>query len=274
MTLRIPGRVLFLIPFPGAWIVGTTDEPDTGPPERPAPTRHEVDHILENVNRVLDVDLAARRCARCLRGPATPRRGARRGHRAREPRAHHPSRGRAVWCGSRAASTRPTGSWPATPSTSRSKGMAPQPPSRTADLPLVGAAPRAELDRLAARAGRGGGPRRGSGSGPGRRDTGRRRETSCASGLPSGPPAAAGPRHAAARGRGGLGRPRGAGARPRRRALPADAPVDGAARPVRVHRAAGGRDHGRGAGLGRGPPGRPRSRPSSPRHAASTTSRA
>ena len=28
MTLRIPGRVLFIIPWPGAWIIGTTDEPD------------------------------------------------------------------------------------------------------------------------------------------------------------------------------------------------------------------------------------------------------
>lgn len=57
MTLKIPGRVLFVIPSPGAWIVGTTDEPDDGPPDRPVPTGHEVDHILETVNGVLDLDL-------------------------------------------------------------------------------------------------------------------------------------------------------------------------------------------------------------------------
>jgi glycerol-3-phosphate dehydrogenase len=57
MTLRIPRRVLFIIPLPDAWLVGTTDVPDDGPPEHPSPTRSEADHILENVNRVLDVDL-------------------------------------------------------------------------------------------------------------------------------------------------------------------------------------------------------------------------
>ena len=51
----------------------------------------------------------------------------------------------------------------------------------------------------------------------------------------------------------------------------ADAPLDGPARPLRVPGAARGRHHGRGAGLGRAPPGRSRSRPTSPRRAASTT---
>ena len=58
MTLKVPGRVLFIIPYPGAWIVGTTDVADEGAPGRPAPTADEVDEILENVNHVLDVDLS------------------------------------------------------------------------------------------------------------------------------------------------------------------------------------------------------------------------
>src|SRR4029079_11992580 len=33
MTLRIPGRVVFIIPWPGHWIIGTTDHADTRRPE-------------------------------------------------------------------------------------------------------------------------------------------------------------------------------------------------------------------------------------------------
>ena len=57
MTLRIPGRVLFIVPWSDAWIVGTTDIPDDGPPDRPVPTVDDVETILENVNAVLDIDL-------------------------------------------------------------------------------------------------------------------------------------------------------------------------------------------------------------------------
>ena len=57
MTLRIPGRVLFIVPWPGAWIVGTTDVPDEGPPDRPLPTDDDAQLILDMVNEVLDVGL-------------------------------------------------------------------------------------------------------------------------------------------------------------------------------------------------------------------------
>jgi glycerol-3-phosphate dehydrogenase len=59
MTLRIPGRVLFIVPSGSAWLVGTTDEPDAGPPDRPTPTGGEVRSILELVNRTLELDLRA-----------------------------------------------------------------------------------------------------------------------------------------------------------------------------------------------------------------------
>ena len=36
MTLRIPGRVVFIIPWPGHWIIGTTDHADTRRPEEVA----------------------------------------------------------------------------------------------------------------------------------------------------------------------------------------------------------------------------------------------
>lgn len=57
LTIRVPGRTVFLVPWPDAWLIGTTDEPFAGPPERPAAGGHEVDEILGAVNRTLDVDL-------------------------------------------------------------------------------------------------------------------------------------------------------------------------------------------------------------------------
>jgi glycerol-3-phosphate dehydrogenase len=57
MTLRIPKRVLFIVPWSDAWIVGTTDVADEGSADRPVPTLGEAETILENVNSVLDIDL-------------------------------------------------------------------------------------------------------------------------------------------------------------------------------------------------------------------------
>jgi glycerol-3-phosphate dehydrogenase len=57
LTLRIPGRVCFLVPGPSHWVIGTTDVEDPTPSERPAATPGEVAEILENVNRTLEVDL-------------------------------------------------------------------------------------------------------------------------------------------------------------------------------------------------------------------------
>ncbi|HEU0244421.1 MAG TPA: glycerol-3-phosphate dehydrogenase C-terminal domain-containing protein, partial [Candidatus Limnocylindrales bacterium] len=57
MTLRIPGRVAFLVPWPRHWIVGTTDTPHHGPVDRVAATSEDVDHILGTVNGALDLGL-------------------------------------------------------------------------------------------------------------------------------------------------------------------------------------------------------------------------
>ncbi len=57
MTIRIPGRVLFLIPWDGRWIIGTTDHPYDGPADRPVAPRDAVDEVLANVNETLDVGL-------------------------------------------------------------------------------------------------------------------------------------------------------------------------------------------------------------------------
>lgn len=57
MTIRVPGKVVFIVPWPDFWLVGTTDEPDSGSPERPVASTAEVDRLLGVVNTSLDVGL-------------------------------------------------------------------------------------------------------------------------------------------------------------------------------------------------------------------------
>ncbi len=57
LTIRVPGRVVFLIPWPDHWLIGTTDAPFDGPPDRPVASGDEVDQLLETVNGTLEVDL-------------------------------------------------------------------------------------------------------------------------------------------------------------------------------------------------------------------------
>jgi glycerol-3-phosphate dehydrogenase len=57
LTIRVPGKVVFLVPWPHFWLVGTTDAPYSGPIDRPTAGTDEVDELLAAVNHVLDVDL-------------------------------------------------------------------------------------------------------------------------------------------------------------------------------------------------------------------------
>jgi glycerol-3-phosphate dehydrogenase len=57
LTIRVPGKVVFLVPWPHFWLIGTTDAPYDGPIDRPTAGHDEVDELLAAVNRVLDVDL-------------------------------------------------------------------------------------------------------------------------------------------------------------------------------------------------------------------------
>jgi glycerol-3-phosphate dehydrogenase len=57
LTIRVPGKVVFFVPWPGHWLIGTTDLPYDGPPDGVVPTGDDVDEILAAVNRTLDVDL-------------------------------------------------------------------------------------------------------------------------------------------------------------------------------------------------------------------------
>lgn len=57
LTIRVPGKVVFLVPWPHFWLVGTTDAPYDGPIDRPTAGGDEVDELLAAVNHVLDVGL-------------------------------------------------------------------------------------------------------------------------------------------------------------------------------------------------------------------------
>ncbi|HZC32598.1 MAG TPA: glycerol-3-phosphate dehydrogenase/oxidase [Candidatus Bathyarchaeia archaeon] len=58
LTIRVPGKVVFLVPWPRFWLIGTTDAPYGGPIDRPTAGHDEVDELLAAVNGVLDVDLS------------------------------------------------------------------------------------------------------------------------------------------------------------------------------------------------------------------------
>jgi glycerol-3-phosphate dehydrogenase len=57
LTIRVPGKVVFFVPWPDYWLIGTTDAPYEGPPDRVAASAAEVDQLLATVNATLDVDL-------------------------------------------------------------------------------------------------------------------------------------------------------------------------------------------------------------------------
>ena len=57
LTIRVPGKVVFLVPWPDFWLIGTTDAPFEGPPEHPSAAGWEIDRLLDTVNATMDVDL-------------------------------------------------------------------------------------------------------------------------------------------------------------------------------------------------------------------------
>ena len=152
MTLRIPHRVCFLVPGPDGWVIGTTDHEDHGSPDRPEPTLAEVDEILGNVNRTLDVGLTRNDVVAAFAGlrPLAVDPGGSAGSTVKASREHRIrtepsglvriSGGKFTTYRLMAAQAVDT----ALGSVARSR------PSRTAEVQLAGAASKAELQALAA----------------------------------------------------------------------------------------------------------------------------
>lgn len=58
LTLRVPPRLVFLVPWNEFWIIGTTDVAHQGQIDRPSATLAEVDYLLKTINQTLDCGLA------------------------------------------------------------------------------------------------------------------------------------------------------------------------------------------------------------------------
>jgi glycerol-3-phosphate dehydrogenase len=57
LTIRVPGKVVFLVPWTDHWLIGTTDAFFEGPAARPTAAGWEVDMLLATVNATMDVTL-------------------------------------------------------------------------------------------------------------------------------------------------------------------------------------------------------------------------
>ncbi len=152
LTLRIPGRVCFLVPWPDRWVIGTTDLDDDGPVDRPMPTAAEVDTILGNVNATLDVDLSRADLVGAYTGlrPLATDPGGHPGSTVKASREHRirvDPNGLVRIGGGKYTTYRLMAAQ--TVDTALGQDVARARPSRTAEQPLVGAAPLPALDELA-----------------------------------------------------------------------------------------------------------------------------
>jgi glycerol-3-phosphate dehydrogenase len=147
LTIRVPGRVVFVIPHPGVWIVGTTDMAMHGSPDRPVPTLAEVEQILANVNHVLDADLRLSDAVGAFAGlrPLVGVPGADTARVSREHTIHREASGLVRVSGGKYTTYRIMAR-DAVDTVLEGEGT--RPLSRTHETPLIGAAARDDLDRL------------------------------------------------------------------------------------------------------------------------------
>jgi glycerol-3-phosphate dehydrogenase len=151
MTLRIPGRVAFLVPWPRHWIIGTTDSPYRGPLDHVAASAEEVDEILGTLNGALDLTITRDDIVGAyagLRPLVAPSDAASSVRISREHRVAAEAPGLVRVSGGKYTTYRVM----ARDAVDTVLGAdARTRPSATEELPLAGAAPRADLDVLAAR---------------------------------------------------------------------------------------------------------------------------
>ena len=151
MTIRIPGRVVFLVPWPGHWLIGTTDDDFHGPPDRPSADAADVEQILRTVNDTLDVNLGRDDIVGTYAGLRPLAVSGATGPTAKASREHRVTReanGVVRIIGGKYTTYRVMGRDAVDAVLGRDGARAR--PSATEELRLVGAADRPELDRLAA----------------------------------------------------------------------------------------------------------------------------
>jgi glycerol-3-phosphate dehydrogenase len=149
LSIRLPGRNVFVVPWPGHWVIGTTDAPYEGRPDRPSASPLEVREILDAINLRLEVDLRPDDILGTYAG-LRPLVGVARGGStlrvSREHRVHVDPSGLVRISGGKYTTYRVM----AADAVDAVLGdQASARPSRTAELPFIGAAPRSELALVA-----------------------------------------------------------------------------------------------------------------------------
>ena len=150
MTLRIPGRVVFIIPWPGHWIIGTTDHADTRRPEDVSAPDADIDELLSTVNRQIEVDLTRGDIVGTYAGmrPLVGDPGGSTVKASREHRVAADASGLVRISGGKYTTYRVMARDVVDASLGRTEARKRR--SQTGDLALVGAAPRDELEQIAA----------------------------------------------------------------------------------------------------------------------------
>jgi glycerol-3-phosphate dehydrogenase len=149
LSIRMPGKNVFVVPWPGHWVIGTTDAPYDGPPAHPSASRAEVDEILDAVNRRLDIGLREADILGTYAGLRPLVGVARRGSTLRVSREHrvHVDAGGLVRISGGKYTTYRVMAADAVDAALGEEAV--RRPSATAELPLFGAAARSELALLA-----------------------------------------------------------------------------------------------------------------------------
>jgi glycerol-3-phosphate dehydrogenase len=149
MTLRIPGRVVFIIPWPDHWIIGTTDHLDERAPERLSAPNADVDELLATVNAQTHLELSRSDIVGTYAGlrPLIGGSGDSTVKTSREHRVTTDATGLVRIGGGKYTTYRVMARDVVDAALGRDSAT--DRPSRTAEQPLLGAAPVADLDRLA-----------------------------------------------------------------------------------------------------------------------------
>ncbi len=150
LTLRIPGRVVFIIPWPGHWIIGTTDHADPRRPEQLSAPTADVDELLSTVNRQLDVGLSHGDIVGTYAGmrPLVGDPGGSTVKASREHRVAADASGLVRISGGKYTTYRVMARDVVDASLGRTEAKRRK--SGTAELPVVGAAPRSEVAQIGA----------------------------------------------------------------------------------------------------------------------------
>ena len=150
LTIRVPGKIVFLVPWPDDWLIGTTDAPYEGSFDHPAADDWEIQKLLDTVNATMAVDLRREDVVGTFAGlrPLIAPSGGSTVKASREHRVTVETNG-VVRIGGGKYTTYRVMARDAIDAV-LGKTEARSRPSQTADRRLVGAADRDALDRIAA----------------------------------------------------------------------------------------------------------------------------